>query len=125
MSMLACPRTVNVIPAIRPEPAATGKQLALDRSTAEDGGMKTNVSEFPKHPLPHVPPTEPPRPHAQPPTVFVYERQGWEYKVVSREADQAPLGQDELNALGKDGWELVGVVPVSHTVQFYLKRLRA
>jgi Domain of unknown function (DUF4177) len=88
--------------------------------------MKTNISEFPKHPLPHVPqPTEPQRPQLQPPTVFVYERQGWEYKVVSRAADQAPLGQDELNALGKDGWELVGVVPMSDTVQFYLKRIRA
>src|SRR5688500_10568561 len=101
-------------------------QLALDRAAAEDGGMKTNVSDFPTPPLPHVPqPTEPQRPHAQPPTVFVYERQGWEYKVVSREPDQAPLGQDELNALGKDGWELVGVVPVSNAVQYYLKRLRA
>jgi hypothetical protein len=86
--------------------------------------MKTNISEFPKHPLPHVP-TEPQRPQLQPPTVFVYERQGWEYKVISRAPDQAPLGQDELNGLGKDGWELVGVVPVSDTVQFYLKRIRA
>jgi hypothetical protein len=88
--------------------------------------MKTNISEFPKHPLPHVPPApELQRLHVQPPTVFVYERQGWEYRVVSRATDQAPLGQDELNALGKDGWELVGVVPMSDTVQFYLKRIRS
>ena len=84
--------------------------------------MKSSVSEFPKHPLPQMPqPTEPQRPQAQQPTVFVYERQGWEYRVVSREVDQ-PLTQDELNALGKDGWELVGIVLLLNTVQFYLKR---
>lgn len=86
--------------------------------------MKSNVSEFPKHPLPQIPqPTDPQRPPAQQPTVFVYERQGWEYRVVSKEVDQ-PLTQDELNALGKDGWELVGIVPLLNTVQFYLKRIR-
>lgn len=68
-------------------------------------------------------PTGPQRPQAQQPTVFVYERQGWEYRVVSKEVDQ-PLTQDELNALGKDGWQLVGIVPVLNTVQFYLKRIR-
>jgi hypothetical protein len=44
-------------------------------------------------------------------------------RVVSKEVDQ-PLTQDELNALGKDGWELVGIVPLLNTVQFYLKRIR-
>ena len=51
-----------------------------------------------------------------------YERQGWEYRVVSKKVDQ-PLTQEELNALGKDGWELVGIVPLLNTVQFYLKRI--
>jgi hypothetical protein len=37
--------------------------------------------------------------------------------------DQLPLTQGELNALGKDGWELVGVVALSNTVQFYFKRI--
>jgi hypothetical protein len=91
---------------------------------AEDAVMKSNVSEFPKHPLPPMPqPTEPQRPRAQQPTIFVYERQGWEYRVVGKEVGQ-PLTQDELNALGKDGWELVGIVPLLNTVQFYLKRTR-
>jgi hypothetical protein len=89
--------------------------------------MSTNISEFPKHPLPHVPqPQEPQRAHVQPPTVFVYEKPGWEYKVVSKSTvDEPPLTEDELNALGKDGWELVGVVPLTATVQFYFKRVRA
>ena len=87
--------------------------------------MKSSVSEFPQYPSPHVPPpSEPQRPQVQAPTIFVYERQKWEYKVVSMNADQLPLSQDELNALGKDGWELVGIVPLSSAVQFYLKRLR-
>jgi hypothetical protein len=30
-----------------------------------------------------------------------------------------------LNALGKDGWELVGVVQVQATVQFVFKRVKA
>jgi hypothetical protein len=80
--------------------------------------------EFPKHPLPHVPPTPEPQRPQQPPTVFVYEKRGWEYKVVSRNiADDPQLGEDELNALGKDGWELIGVVPFQSRVQFFLKRL--
>ena len=86
--------------------------------------MQSNVSEFPKCPLPHVPqPSEPQRTQMQQPTILVYERQGWEYEVVSRTVDQLPLTQGELHALGKDGWELVGVVALSNTVQFYFKRI--
>jgi hypothetical protein len=55
---------------------------------------------------------------------LVYERQGWEYEVVSGNVDQLPLSEDELNALAKNGWELVGVVAVPYTVQFYFKRMR-
>ena len=87
--------------------------------------MRQNTSEFPMHPLPHVPPPpqEPQRPHVQPPTVFVYEREHWEYKVVTRTtADDAGVVEDALNALGEDGWELVGTAPVSNAVHFYLKR---
>jgi hypothetical protein len=91
----------------------------------EDGGMKTNVSEFPKQPLPHVPPQPQPQPRIQAPTVFVYERRGWEHRVVSSaSAGEPPLTEDELNALGKDGWELIAVVPLPDRIQFYLKRAR-
>jgi hypothetical protein len=81
--------------------------------------VNTKISEFPKHPLPHVPQPQPQ------PTVFVYEKETWEYKVVVRStADDPPLGQDELNALGSDGWELVGIVTLPSVTQFYLKRPR-
>lgn len=88
--------------------------------------MKTNISEFPTHPLPHVPaPQEPQRTHVQP-TVFVYEKQRWEYKLINKDTTgEARLTEDELNALGKDGWELVGVVPLGDAVQFFFKRLRS
>jgi Domain of unknown function (DUF4177) len=89
--------------------------------------MRQSVSEFPKHPLPHVPPApqEPQRPHVQPPTVFVYEREHWEYKVVMQNTGDDPgVVEAALNALGKDGWELVGTAPASNAVQFYLKRTR-
>jgi hypothetical protein len=59
----------------------------------------------------------------QQPTILVYERQVWEYEVVSRNVDQLPLSQGELNTLGKDGWELVGVAALLDTVQFYFKRI--
>lgn len=86
--------------------------------------MQSNVSEFPNYPLPHIPqPNEPLRPQVQQPTILIYERQGWEYQVVSRSMDQL-LSPGELDVLGKDGWELVGVVPLPNTVQFYFKRTR-
>jgi len=88
--------------------------------------MPSNISEFPKHPLPHVPPAQDPQHlHAQPPTVFVYEKQRWEYRTISTSTEpDAHLIEEELNALGKDGWELVGVVPLPGAVQLYQKRAR-
>jgi len=88
--------------------------------------MPQNISEFPKQPLPHVPqPVQPERPHVQPPTVFVYEKQGWEYKVLGRNTAEEPLPTEaELNTLGRDGWELVGVVPFAGGVQFFFKRVQ-
>ena len=82
-----------------------------------------NVSEFPRHPLPQVPPIQEQRPHVQPPTVFVYEKQRWEYRIISKDAAAGALvTEGELNALGHNGWELVGVVPTSDGLQVYLKR---
>ena len=57
--------------------------------------------------------------------VYVYEKQGWEYKVVTKDApDGQPLSEDELNALGESGWELVGIVPLPNKAHFYFKRVR-
>lgn len=95
--------------------------LALQQAADEDDRMNTNLSEFPKHPLPHQPQPA----QVQPPTVFVYEKQSWEYKIVEKTtADEPQRIENELNALGRDGWELVGVVPVATGVRFFFKRSR-
>jgi hypothetical protein len=40
-------------------------------------------------------------------------------------ADEPTLSEDELNALGSEGWELVGVVTLPTRVQFFFKRLES
>ena len=80
-----------------------------------------------RHPfrLPEVP--EPlrhaPSPfHVEPPLVFVPPK--WEYRhLVRKAADEPPIGEEELNALGAEGWELVAVFAGPGSVHFYFKRL--
>ena len=87
--------------------------------------MLANISEFPKHPLPHVP--QAPQlqaPQIHPPTVYVYEKERWEYRVIVRSRED-PFGEKELNALGNDGWELTGIVTIRAKTRFYFKRLRS
>jgi hypothetical protein len=61
----------------------------------------------------------------QPPMIYVYEPARWEYKVVVRHIEEkALLSEDELNALGVDGWELAGAATLPQQVQFYFKRVR-
>jgi hypothetical protein len=57
------------------------------------------------------------------PLVYVTENPAWEYKVLTRGVDELPDGI-ELSALGKDGWELAGLVALAEQVFFYFKRLR-
>ena len=59
----------------------------------------------------------------QPPIVYVSEKTAWEYRQVSRSMSEgkAPT-EEELNKLGKEGWELAGVFIESGTVHFYFKR---
>jgi len=75
-------------------------------------------------PSSHVPdPTE--AEQFQPSMLYVYEDQGWEYKCVARAIGaETPLSEQELNALGGEGWELVGVASLPNEVLFYLKRSR-
>ncbi len=59
------------------------------------------------------------------PIVYVNEKIIWEYKVLTRNLskEDAPA-EDELNRLGKDGWELVGIVNDSSLAYLYLKRTK-
>jgi hypothetical protein len=59
------------------------------------------------------------------PTVYVKEKTAWEYKLLFRNLskEEAP-SEEELNRLGKEGWELAGVFSDSPFVHFYFKRLK-
>lgn len=49
----------------------------------------------------------------------------WEYKRLTRPTDTPEVDEADLNALGREGWELVGVVPGPTSTHFYFKRERA
>lgn len=49
----------------------------------------------------------------------------WEYKRLTRPTDTPELDEADLTALGRDGWELVGVVAGPKSTHFYFKRERA
>jgi hypothetical protein len=60
----------------------------------------------------------------QSPIVYVDENPVWEYKQLVRNlAKEKAPSEDELNALGADGWELAGIFTDSPFVYFYFKRL--
>lgn len=55
------------------------------------------------------------------PMVYVREKTVWQYKLISRDLEHA-LSEDELNAFGKEGWELASALPQGNVVHFYFKR---
>lgn len=62
----------------------------------------------------------------QAPMVYVYESARWEYRILSRElAHEGLPTEEELNALGADGWDLAGVISQPDRAHFYFKRLRS
>jgi hypothetical protein len=71
--------------------------------------------------IPFPPPHHPIPGRVDPPWVPIVAR--WEYRDVARDEGAIPSEQ-ELNALGEEGWELVGVTSVGHRVHFYFKRER-
>jgi hypothetical protein len=85
-----------------------------------EGQMTMQTSEVPKHPLP-----EQPKPsQVQQPMVYVYDRTSWEYKVITKDGAEPMPSEEELNAMGKSGWELAGVAAVPGKVNFFFKRAR-
>ena len=58
------------------------------------------------------------------PIVYVKDKPVWQYKEVVRDLikEKTPT-EDELNALGAEGWELAGVFSDAMLVHFYFKRL--
>ena len=71
-----------------------------------------------------IQPSEPDLEGIQPPMVYVHRAPIWEYKRITRDLDKEQLlDEQELNALGAEGWELVTSVTVGETVTyFYFRR---
>lgn len=85
------------------------------------------LSTHPPHPVP--PPFPFPSPEAAPRAPImppmVYVAPVWEYKLLKRELGaESPIDEQELNALGAEGWELTATVPTATVVHFYFKRAR-
>ncbi|TMQ58127.1 MAG: hypothetical protein E6K76_08615 [Candidatus Eisenbacteria bacterium] len=73
--------------------------------------------------IPERPPDPPRGVPVYPPVVYVEPT--WEYKCLARALpDKEEPDEAELDPLGADGWELVGVTTAGATQRFYFKRLR-
>jgi hypothetical protein len=76
----------------------------------------------------HTQEPEPPPPTPRdpaPPMVYVYESLQWEYRRIARNPrDHGPPSEQELNALGAEGWELAGIANLPGEIYFYFKRPR-
>jgi hypothetical protein len=74
---------------------------------------------------PRVPPTEPQEP-APARSTLVYVKEPppkWEYKVLSSGSSNGEMpDQAALNALGVEGWELVGIATRETAAILYFKR---
>jgi len=59
------------------------------------------------------------------PMVYVKDKTVWQYKLLNRNLskEETPT-EEELNKLGKEGWELAGVFSDSPFVHFYFKRMK-
>ena len=86
-------------------------------------------AEVPPRPVPprhlpevHVVPAPPLVARVEIPQVPVFIATKWEYKHLTSGPDAPALDEAALNALGKEAWELVGVVTDARGVHFYFKR---
>jgi len=76
-----------------------------------------NHSIIPPHELKQSEPVHPPM-------IYVKESLKWEYKQITRNLKkEGPLSEEELNALGAEGWEMSGVAQQPPMTYYYFKRL--
>jgi hypothetical protein len=55
--------------------------------------------------------------------VYVGKPVKWEYKQIVRNLEsEQPLDENELNALGEEGWDLSGIAQQPPLAYFYFKR---
>ena len=71
-----------------------------------------------------IPSREPQHEPIRPPMVYIEKPVKWEYKQIVRNLEKEQvLDEAKLNELGKDGWELSGIVQQPPLAYFYFKRL--
>ena len=92
----------------------------LDQSIQSEVGPLPNIPMIPpRAPAGEDQPERPPQP-----LIYLPQKSGWRYKTVVRNRSVAELLTDqELNQLGEEGWELVGLLPLDHAVYFYFKQI--
>jgi hypothetical protein len=60
-----------------------------------------------------------------PPMVYVADKTVWQYKQITRDLSQDGMpAEDDLNQLGKDGWELVSILNHAGSLFLYFKRMK-
>ena len=70
-----------------------------------------------------IPPREPQQEPIRPPMIYVEKQMKWEYKQIVRDLEsEQPLDEAELNTLGKEGWEMTGIVQQPPKTYYYFKR---
>jgi len=71
-----------------------------------------------------IPPREPQQHEPiHPPMIYVKKPLQWEYKQIVRNlADEKPLDEKELDALGEDAWEMTGIAQHPPLTYYYFKR---
>ena len=84
--------------------------------------MHPDLEIPPLPPWSPVPPPLTPQAHIEPPVIPLDPR--WEYREIVRDPATGLMSTQELDALGAEHWELVGVVPAGDGVHFYFKRER-
>jgi len=58
------------------------------------------------------------------PVVYVRDEATVVYKVLERDLNtEAAPTEDELNALGAEGWQIAGMITVGDQLLFYLQKL--
>lgn len=71
-----------------------------------------------------IPPREPQRQEpVRPQMIYIKKQLAWEYKQIVRNLESEKLLEvSELNELGKDGWEMAGIVQQATLIYYYFKR---
>lgn len=71
-----------------------------------------------------IPPREPQQHEPiRPPMIYIEKPLTWEYKQIVRNLEsEKPLEEAELNALGEDDWEMVGIAQQPPMTYYYFKR---